>query len=103
VPFVFVGVLLRPVPAARSLSRRLVAVDVLVTIGAVTAATWALVLQPMFATDGTSLLGQLVAAAYPIGDAAIICCLALVLLRERQLSRPTFLLLAVARPAVAVL
>ncbi len=93
-PLCFYGILLRPADRSDAVNRWLLAFDVTVVVGAVATVTWALVLAPMFATAGTSVSEQLVSAAYPIGDAVIVCCIVLMVLRQRRLSRPTVLLAA---------
>ena len=90
----FAGLLLRPVPASDRLNRWLLALDVFVVTGSVSTVTWALVLSPLFSTAGTSPFEQAVMAAYPIGDAAVLCCLALLVFRQRVLTQPTMLLTA---------
>ena len=90
----FAGLLLRPVPASNRLNRWLLALDVFVVTGSVSTVTWALVLSPLFSTAGTSPFEQAVMAAYPIGDAVVLCCLALLVFRQRVLTRPTMLLTA---------
>jgi signal transduction histidine kinase/CheY-like chemotaxis protein len=94
IPLIFAGILLRPARATGPVNRWLLAADVGVILASVTAVTWQLELGPMFAEAGTSPLEQAVSAAYPIGDAAILSCLALLLLRQRSFSPSTLLVTA---------
>jgi diguanylate cyclase (GGDEF)-like protein len=100
-PLVLAGIALRPIAAPRAISRAVLLLDVGIVMGALTAISWGLVLGPSFAAAGTSIAEQVVGVAYPLGDIAIACCLALLLLRQRAASGPT-LLVAVGWSVVAV-
>ncbi|MCC7371219.1 MAG: response regulator [Chloroflexi bacterium] len=93
-PLCFAGIVRRPAHGARALNHWFVVLDVVAVTGAVTAITWALVLGPLFEAAAVSWLDVGVAAAYPVGDGAIICGLVMVLVRQGRLSRATLLLVA---------
>jgi hypothetical protein len=93
-PLVLAGIAPRPTAAPRAISRAVLLLDVGIVMGALTAISWSLVLGPAFAMAGTSTAEQVVAVAYPLGDVAIVCCLALLLLRQRSVSAPTVLVAA---------
>jgi diguanylate cyclase (GGDEF)-like protein len=93
-PLVFAGLLLRPIASPRRISRWFLFLDISVVMSAVVGIAWTLVLGPLFAAAGTGSLEVVVSAAYPLGDAMIVVCLALLLLRERRSSRGTALLVA---------
>lgn len=91
-PLVFAGILLRPISAPRAISRTLVLLDVGIVMCAVSAITWALILGPVLAASEVSTPNLLVSVAYPLGDAAIVCCLVALLLRQRSVSVSTGLI-----------
>jgi signal transduction histidine kinase len=82
VPLVFAGVLLRPPLQPRRVGRLALLIDSWLATMALMAVAWVLVLGPMYERPGTDPLAAAIALAYPVGGVAILCCLAMALLRE---------------------
>ena len=102
IPLFFIGIVLRPPLQPRSIGRNLLTIDAWLAISALVAVGWVLVLSPMYERLGTSPLVQAIALAYPVGDLAILCCLALAVLRESEHHPATIpLLVGLALMAVA--
>jgi signal transduction histidine kinase len=92
-PLAFAGVLLRPTLRRRAVSRWLLLIDVTLTMSALLAVSWVLVIGPRFEQLATDPLVQVVSLAYPISDLAVLLCLLVAMLRESENRPATGLLL----------
>src|SRR5207248_2103547 len=69
---VFTGVLLRPTLQRRPVSRWLLLIDVGLTVSALLAVAWVLVIGPLFRRLDTDPLVQVVSLAYPLADLGVL-------------------------------
>ncbi|MGH9149763.1 MAG: diguanylate cyclase domain-containing protein, partial [Acidimicrobiales bacterium] len=105
VPLAVAALLSMPGPARSRASRVRLVVDGLVTASSLMVVSWALVLGPVFASDGLALLPQVISLAYPVGDVVLITMalsFASYFRRPNQLPVPTLLLICGALLSLAV-
>lgn len=96
-PFLLTAVLLLPTLRLRTQQRLRILLDGLIFMVGADIVSWYFILGPTFVRSGDSLLGRLIATAYPVATLMVTACLIVLINRYRdEQLRPTFLLLTLA-------
>ncbi len=81
-PLIFIGLLLQP-STGSGRTRTMVVLDSLISMGAILAIAWSLLLGSLAQAPGEANLGKILGLYYPVTDIALLSCVVFLILRGR--------------------